>query len=68
MGQIGPPTTELAAMEGLKNPHIFMMVMIMSLLFPAILLILAGNEDMPTSSDKLKIWQDLTPQYKFSCH
>ena len=52
--EIGPWTTELAALEGLKKNPIF------SAIFHLILFILAGNEDMHKSWDEFEIRPDPT--------
>ena len=63
-GRVRPPTTELAALERMKNPidlkwgkrchHIF------SAIFDWILFIFAGNEDMHKSLNEFEIRSDVT--------
>ena len=61
-GQIPPLTTELAALEGLKNRrHHFFSVVIDPILFK-----LAGNEDMHIL-DEFEFRPDLTTDYGVSC-
>ena len=63
LGQIPPLTTELAALEHLKNRrHHFVSVAI-----DPILLKLAGNEDMYNTLDEFKFRPDLTTDYGVSC-
>ena len=62
-GEIPPLTTELAALERLKNRcHHFFMVAIDPLLFK-----LAGNEDMHNILDEFEFRPDLTTDYGVSC-
>ena len=62
-GQILPLTTELAALERLKNRcHHFFSVAIDPLLFK-----LAGNEDMHNILDEFEFPPDQTTDYGVSC-
>ena len=62
--QIRPPTAELAALEGLKNPHRLIMgkqcCHFSSAVLDQIHFILAGNNDIHESLDEFEIWPDLT--------
>ena len=65
LGQICPPTAELAALElPEKNPHRLIMGKWCCHLFSAVLdrihFILAGNDDIHESLDEFEIWPDLT--------
>ena len=63
LGQIPPLTTELAALEGLKNlRHHFFSIAIDQFLFK-----LAGNKDMHTILDELEFQPDRTTDYEVSC-
>ena len=61
---IGPPTTELAALERLKNPHRLIMrkqcLHFFSAVLDLILFILAGNNNIHESLDGFEICLDLT--------
>ena len=62
-GQIGPPTTELAALERLKNRrHHFFSVAIDPIPFK-----LTGNEDMHIILDEFEFRPDRTTDYGVSC-
>ena len=62
-GRIRPRTTELAALERLKNRrHHFFSVAIDPILFK-----LAGNEDMHNILDEFEFRPDLTTDYGVSC-
>ena len=61
-GQIPPLTTELAALERLKNRCHFFSVAIYPILFK-----LAGDEDMHNSLDEFEFRPDLTTDYGVSC-
>ena len=58
-GQIGPPTSELAALEPLKNPHRLIMgkrcLHFFSAVLRRILFILAGNDNIHASLDEIEI-------------
>ena len=63
LGQIPPLTTELAALERLKNRcHHFFSVAIDPILFK-----LAGNEDMHNILDEFEFRLDQTTDYGVSC-
>ena len=61
---IGPPTTELAALKRLKNPHRLIMgkrcLHFFSAVLDRILFILAGNDNIHKSLDVFKILLDPT--------
>ena len=61
---IGPPTSELAALERLKNPHRLIMrkqcLHFFSAVLDLILFILAGNNNIHESLDGFEICLDLT--------
>ena len=61
---IGPPTSELAAFERLKNPHRLIMrkqcFHFFSAVLDLILFILAGNNNIHESLDGFEICLDLT--------
>ena len=63
-GQIGPHTTEIAALECIKTSHRIIMGKpchhIFSAIFKWILFIFAGNEDMHKSLDEFEIRPDAT--------
>ena len=63
-GQVGPRTTELPALERLKDRcyHFFLSV------FHPILFILTGNDDMHESSKEFEIRPDPTTDCRVSCH
>ena len=71
--QIGPPTTELAALERLKYIHLLIMGQMVSpefppwLFFGPILLLLSGNENMHESLDDFEFSQDQATDYGVSC-
>ena len=71
LGQIGPQTTELSALERLKYPHRLIMGKMMSPLFAVvfdlILLIIARNVNMHESLDKFEFQPHLTTDYIVSC-
>ena len=66
-GKVGPPTTELAALERLKTPYSCTMGKMVST-FYLILLILAGNEDMHEILDEFRRRTEATTNYEASCH
>ena len=62
-GQIPSLTTELAALERLKNrPHHFFSIAIDRILFK-----LTGNEDMHNILDEFEFRLDWTTDYRVSC-
>ena len=70
-GQIGPPTTELAALERRKNSHRLIMGNrshhVFSAVFDRILFILAGNEDIHKGLYEFEFRTDPTTDYGVSC-
>ena len=62
-GQVPPLTTELAALERLKNRcHHVISVDIDPIFFK-----LAGNKDMHNIMNEFKFWPDRTTDYGVSC-
>ena len=69
--QIGPPTTELAALKRLKNPHRLIMGKPVFHFFSAFLdrihFILAGNDDIHKSLDEFEIRPDPIRDHRVCC-
>ena len=66
-GQIRPPTTELAALERLINPHRLISCHFFSAVLDPILFILAGNDDIHRSLEEFEIRPDPTTDHRVSC-
>ena len=69
-GQIGQLTTELAALERLKNPHRLIMgkcLRASSFIFDRIIIKVAGNEDRHKSSDEFDFGPDQTIHFGVTC-
>ena len=67
ISHIGPPTTELAALELLKYLHILIMGQMVSLSFGPMFLLLSGNENMHESLDDFEFSPDQATDYGVSC-
>ena len=70
-GQIGPLTTELAALERLKNSIRLIMgkccLHASSFIFDQIIIKVVGNQDRHKSSDKFDFWPDQTTHFGVTC-
>ena len=72
ISQIGPPTTELAALERLKYIHVLIMGQMVSpdflgCFFGPIPLLLSDNENMHESLDDFEFSPDQATDYGVSC-
>ena len=71
ISQIGPPTTELAAIERLAYLRVLIMgqtvCQIFLLVFCPILLLLSGNENMHESLDDFEFSPNQATDYGVSC-
>ena len=70
-GQIGPLTTELAALERLKNSHRLIIgkccLHASSFIFDRIIIKVAGNQDRHKSSHKFDFGPDQTTNFRVTC-
>ena len=70
-GQIGPPTTELSALECLKNSHRLIMgkccLHASSFIFDRIIIKVAGSQDRHKSSGEFDFGPDQTTHFGVTC-